>query len=477
MDIKALSYEDIRISTYEMEYIKDLKITNNINEHGHLELNGVLVYERKEEQIHSTKENTPIEVYYMKENEKISIFHGVITKIKIDVADEVYNIYVEAKSYTHLMDISKKSRSFQDKNMSSHHLIKQVMKEYSTSNYIIQVPNVPIGEIVIQYNETDWQFLKRFISRYNAGLFSAIEFQDVHYFIGTPEIFINISSKINNYTVYKDLDMYEYIKVNYMNDAKEIDYTIYEIDIFEILKLGSHIKFQEKDFYISSVEHCLRNGILHNIYKVQLKNGLRHKKLYNEEIIGISIGGKIIQVNRDTVKVHLQIDKSQDKSKAYWFSYSTMSASPDGSGWYCMPEIGDSVRVYFPTKEEKESYAVSSVSGYVPKNTSEKDRMGNPDVKYLRTAHDKEVKFTPDGILISCDGGASSIKLNKDGSISISGQNSINVNAAETIDIRAEKTLTMTANETIDLLCDKGGKIELTQAGEVLVKGTEVKNN
>ncbi|TCO68077.1 contractile injection system protein, VgrG/Pvc8 family [Marinisporobacter balticus] len=477
MSIEAISYENIRISTYEMEYIKELKITNSINEHGNLELTGILVHERKDEDIHLTEKNTPIEVYYQKYDEKVSLFHGVITKIKIEVVEQVHNIYIKAKSYTYLMDTTKKYRSFQDKNMTSHDLIREVMKEYSPSDYKMQIPNVPIGQLVLQYAETDWVFLRRFVSKFYAGLFPAIELQNIHYYIGTPDIFVDTANKMNNYTIYKDLDLYEYMQKNHIKDVKEIDFTVYEIESFEILKLGNHIKFLGHDFYISEVQHDLKEGIIHNKYKIQLKNGLRQRRLYNKNIMGVSVDGMILEVQRDQVKVHLHIDMTQEKSKAYWFPYSTMAASPDGSGWYCMPEIGDQVRVYFPTKDEKDSFAVSAVSGYVPKKTNKKDRMGNPDVKYLRTVHDKEVRFTPSGILISCDSGQASIKLNKDGSISIIGQNSIHVNAVENIDIRAEKTLTMTANEKIDLMCDKGGKIEFTEAGEILVKGTEVKNN
>ncbi|WP_129598123.1 phage baseplate assembly protein V [Anaerophilus nitritogenes] len=477
MSSHAISYENIRISTYEMEYIKDLKITNSINEHATLELTGVLVHERKDEDIHLTEQNTPIEVYYLKANGKVSLFYGIITQIKIKVVEQVHNIYIKAKSYTYLMDTFKRCRSFQDKNMTTHNLIREVMKDYNPSNYMIQIPDIPIGQLVLQYNETDWEFLKRFVSKFYAGLFPAIEFQNIHYYIGTPDISVNMADIVKNYMVYKNLDLYEYIQKNHIEDAKEIDFIVYEIETFEILKLGNHMKFLGHDFYISKVQYELKEGVLYNTYKIQLKNGLRQRRLYNKNIMGISVEGTILEVQRDKVKIHLQIDKTQEKAKAYWFPYSTLAASPDGSGWYCMPEIKDRVRVYFPTKDEKDSFAVSAVSGYIPKNNHAKDRMGNPDVKYLRTVHDKEVRFTPSGILISCDSGQSSIQLNKNGSINIMGQNSIQVNAVENIDIRAEKTLTMTANEKIDLMCDKGGKIQFTEAGEILVKGTEVKNN
>ena len=35
------------------------------------------------------------------------------------------------------------------------------------------------------------------------------------------------------------------------------------------------------------------------------------------------------------------------------FPYATVYSTPDGTGWYCMPEIGDAVRLYFPCERTR----------------------------------------------------------------------------------------------------------------------------
>ena len=40
-------------------------------------------------------------------------------------------------------------------------------------------------------------------------------------------------------------------------------------------------------------------------------------------VIGISINGSILEVNRDRVKVNLEISNNLNKSEAYWFIYAT----------------------------------------------------------------------------------------------------------------------------------------------------------
>ncbi|WP_418789163.1 phage baseplate assembly protein V [Paenibacillus agilis] len=73
----------------------------------------------------------------------------------------------------------------------------------------------------------------------------------------------------------------------------------------------------------------------------------------------------MLDVAKDTVKVHLEVDKQQSVVEASWFSYASLYTAEGNSGCYCMPEKGDSVMLYFPDGEEKNATAMSSVrKGY-----------------------------------------------------------------------------------------------------------------
>ena len=105
------------------------------------------------------------------------------------------------------------------------------------------------------------------------------------------------------------------------------------------------------------------------------------------------------------------------------------------------------------------------------------DRMGNPDDKYLRTANDKQVKLTPDGIFISCDSGQAEMSLTSDGTLSITSQNNINISAEENIKIEAQKSFLVSAKQGVNFACDKGGGLEFDSEGQIREKGTQVNNN
>ncbi|AGF55355.1 hypothetical protein B0P06_000557 [Clostridium saccharoperbutylacetonicum] len=474
--VEAINYEKIRVNGYNLEAIKSLKIETNINEHALLKLTGILKNEVKDDDINSTTNNKTIEICYV-EKESTTLFYGVVTNIEINVELDVYTLNIEAKSMSYLMDIKQKSKSFQNTSMTTHALIDSIMKNYSASNYILNIPNEEVKELLIQYEETDWEFLKRIASKYNQGLFSVMDGKAIQFVMAVPEQAKELKAENINYKIYKDLNSYKYMLENYLQDASEADYMTYEIESHEILKLGDNIQFQGQTFYVYEGIYQIKDSILANCYKLRVKNGLRQERIYNTKVIGSSIDGKIIQVQSDLVKIHLEIDEAQDTGTAYWFKYSTMSASSDGSGWYCMPEIGDSVRVYFPTKDEDEAFAVSAVSNYEQGTGEAEDRMGNPDDKYLRTKNDKQVKLTPGGIFISCDSGQADMSLTSDGTLSITSQNNININAAQDIKIIAQKSFLISAKQGVNFACDKGGGLEFNSSGEIKEKGTQVNVN
>ena len=92
----------------------------------------------------------------------------------------------------------------------------------------------------------------------------------------------------------------------------------------------------------------------------------------------------VLSVSRDKVKVHIKADGSQDVGTAKWFPYSTVYSSPVGTGWYCMPEVNDKVRLYFPNEKEEDAYVISSIhlEGGTATGGGEAPR-SNPDNKSI----------------------------------------------------------------------------------------------
>ncbi|OOM15996.1 contractile injection system protein, VgrG/Pvc8 family [Clostridium saccharobutylicum] len=462
---EPIDYREIKISTFDLKAIKSFRIESSINNHSTLELVGILPEDRKDHDI-STSYNTPIEVYAENDEGHKTIYIGIITEIKVKNCAEYYELHIKAKSYTYLMDIKKKSRSFQNKNMKIINLISAITRPYYKAVFNYYIDNAPTNRLWVQYNETDWEFIKRIASYYNAGLFPNNTLEGVHYFVDTPEL-ESKNLEINEYVASKSFEDYEDMKENDTPNSSEIDYITYRVKSYELLELGDNITFKEQVFYVSKLiyEIIENNSILENTYILQPKGGQKQKRLYGDNLSGISLKGSVLEVTGDKIKVKLDIDKDQDASEAYWFTYSTLSASTDGSGWYFMPEVNDRVRIYFPTNDEDDAFAISCIQQI----------KGDPAVKYISTIYGNKVVFGSDSVTITADNNAT-IVLGKNGGISING-GSISLNASEAINIRAEDSVVISGKSNVEISCDKGGKTILDGGGNIELKGTKVRIN
>lgn len=467
-----IAYDNLRVSPYNFKHITEVKIENDVNEHAKLKLTGILEEDDADKYVYDTDEQTIISVYYEKENSSFALFYGIVTNVKVSADNYVYIIDIEAKSLTYHMDIAKKKRDFQNTSMTSHDVINEVMKAYPTAVYEINIPNEPIGQYILQYNETDYEFLKRIVSKYHGAVISAMELNNIHIYFGIPDNPIQPKSKINDFAVSKNVEEYNFVRQNDDTGIDESNFITYKIIADELFNVGENFEINGQKLYVKKANLNMNKASMKNVFLLTPKGGLRQNKLYNKNLIGISITGSIAEVQRDRVKVNLEIESVSGAE--YWFPYSTVAASPDGGGWYCMPEIGERIRMNCPTKDESECYVVNAIGSHDGKG-GEDDRMSNPDNKSLQ-ASGQEVNFTPSGVNIS-SGGQASMNLNNDGTITVVGQSSINIACAQNLSIRAEKEINISAEKSVDILCESGSSLLLSEGDEIEVKGKRVQNN
>ena len=72
--------------------------------------------------------------------------------------------------HTFNLDLKLKRRSFQNKDMKYTQLIDEVIKDYSGDYIDVVAKGSTTDKFIIQYDESDWEFLKRMASHFNAGL-------------------------------------------------------------------------------------------------------------------------------------------------------------------------------------------------------------------------------------------------------------------------------------------------------------------
>ena len=407
-------------SPYEILEIEDIKISNNPNEHGRLYLKALLDDSINFKYAIEASTDDKISIYEETEDkEKSIIFNGTIQNIRTENINGIYYMEIEAYTSSFELDIKEKSRSFQDAEMSYDDLIKTILLDYKIYSFTQRMDKpMSIGRPLFQYKETDYEFLKRVASQIGLEInCDIINTNNVFYF-GRPwgkeyKIEDNI-----DYEALKDIKKYRESLVHSPN-FHDTDFFYYKIRTRKLMELGAQVVFKQKKFYINSYEAEYVRGELIYTYKLCRERGIWQEKLYNDKIKGISLEGEVLEVSGEKVKLHLDIDETQNKDKAAWFRY----APPTGNLMYSMPIVGTNANLYFSSERSEDPV----VNGCIRKNGSSCESFSDVNNRYFATESGNNLDMLPGAINFSRPG--LSANFNDGSGINLSSSSSLNISA------------------------------------------------
>ena len=463
------SLHDVKITGLSLDKILACEIQSHIGEHSTLKLSGLV--ENEEEFLYGVSDGQDIEVIIQGSEGTKILFSGIVTGVSITESGQMKTACVEGKSRSWLMDRTKHSRSFQNAHITFQALTQEILKDYTGSSLIYTGDSQEIGNLIIQYEETDWDFLKRVLSLVGLALTPDSQKAGLKLFAGVPKF----PETALSYTVLemdKDMDSYYYLKAN-KREVHAADFTQYIISSEQLMGIFDTAAVQGQPLAVYAYQYSFEQQEMIGTYCLQSAKGLVVQASYPMHLIGAALMAKVVRVSKNKIQAAMEIDGAHIERAVHWFPYSTLSASPDGSGWYCMPEIDDDVRIYFPSKQEAEAIALSAVSNYdAPQGGS--DRMQDPNNRYFRTKYGQELALNADSVKLSCNENKSSITILTDGTIRIQAQESVNVQAKEKITLHAENELSIRVKDQFLMQSNQGGLV-LSEGNKIIIRGTEVK--
>jgi hypothetical protein len=466
--------------------IMECKVTKMVNEHGRAVISGHIHSKDEAGLLQDTSETRYASIYFQDEAEENQvIFSGIVESVAVQTEAGVKKATVTLTGGTRLLALKERTRTFQNAAMSYEGVIKQVAKNYSGFHYIIgSNGQTSLDGFLVQYKETDWDFLKRIASHSGDPVITHYKSQGIKFHVGAFKT--GKSTKINpvTYTVENGIDEYFHKKKNGVELKNKEDACYYCFESREFYDLGEGLTFQNKNLYVYQAESELRGSELIHSYRLKTEGGFQEQKLYNTKLIGASLDASILSVSKDKVKVSIHADGSQEGSTARLFPYSTVYSSPDGSGWYCMPEENDRVRLYFPNEKEGDAYVVSSIHQETGSSVSGGGKTGstgagggeaprsNPDNKSIQNKYNKKVELTPTTILLTHNDGMI-IKLDDEEGISIISKKDILIQSEENLEICSmQESMTMEAAESLELI---QGDTKITLKDDIVVEGAMMK--
>lgn len=426
----------LRVSPFALEGIVEMKVEQSLNHHAAMYLKGIVPKENGDSGVMDTDDSTVVTV----SDQDGVIFRGLVQNIRASFQGEVCYLEVWAASFSVKADTDVLSRSFQDGGM-NYQQIGELMVGENGLSLSMEASALSINNLLLQYQETNWEFLKRIASHNHSVLLPSVE--EPKFYFGIPKGNQKGSLLSYRFSVGKNIGRYRRHTGAGVDAAPDdsLEYMVTADD--SVLSIGDTVDYNGNALFVREALIHLADAVLTCRYVLCPENGLKVPVSYNQHITGLTLSGQVLEVNQDTVKVLLCVDESQDTAKAYAFPYITPYSAENHTGLYLMPEPGDVVNIQFPTEDESLAVALSSY------RQVESDRMGDPNVKYLRTPNDKEIKISPEEILITAKTGGLYIRLNQDDGIEVFSQHGIMVNTLSSIDVTAAGHISLTAGTNI----------------------------
>ena len=333
-----------------------------------------------------------------------------------------------------------------------------------------------IKEFLVQYKETDWEFIKRLASHHGGSVIPFYQLSGIKFYMGEFLSGREVKVSPNTYKVENATDEFFLKRKNGVTGLSKEDACYYCFDSREIYELGTKVIFRDKTCYVYEVNSELSKAELIHHYRLKTDGGFKQQKIYNTKIIGASLAATIQAVSGSKVKIRIAVDGAQNNTNAKSFPFSTVYSSPDGSGWYCMPEPGDQVRLYFPNEHENDAYVISAI--HIDQNavgttgTTKEPPRSNPDNKSLMNKYNKMIELTPTSITMTNNNGMSIILDDEEG-ITITSNKNILIQSEENLDIKSSsESMSVEASESIELV---QGDSRIRMKDDIIVEGAMVK--
>ncbi|WP_315069728.1 RHS repeat-associated core domain-containing protein [uncultured Clostridium sp.] len=429
-----LTYKGLKIEIpYDAVQVEDIEIVETINDHALLKLK-VLIDEGKiSEYINKNINEDKITVIRIDEeaNEETRLFIGKINEVFMSYEGELHIMEIKCISYTKDFDVKKNSRTFCNLDMTYTQVIEKVLESYSKKDFIDNITDgQAIGEFILQYEETDWGFLKRIASHFNGVLLSESTEDYGRFHFGIPQIDNDVEVDLDDYEIIKDINTYNKREALGIEDNFLQEYTTWDIVSSKKLMLGEQVTFNKVKCVVAKIHMEVYKEEIRTVYTLGLERGLRSTYKVNHNIFGMSIPATVKDVKGNTMSVHFEIDPVYEAySNQKYFTYAIES-----SAWYCMPEEESKVHIYFPTNYEKDSIAVHAVRAH-GKDAKYAGTTQNPDNKSFSNTSGSEMKLTPSDMSFAADDSRSvCLTLAQSGDVSLVGKN-INFMATENLEL------------------------------------------
>ncbi|MBD5393457.1 MAG: hypothetical protein HDR71_04140 [Lachnospiraceae bacterium] len=437
-----ITFEQLRVdSRFTFLTIHKCSIHERYGEHTRAEVSGIVKGEDVKAVL-SDISDEKLEIYSQNEDGSRKIlFIGVIQCVSLEEEGQYAILHLNAISYTWEMDIERKSRSFQNLSLTYQDVVQAVAGEYG-ADVRWNIADRNLQYPLVQYQETDYGFLKRILSHLRGRITSKSSESgaEICFYVGMREGISRGAIDLKQYA-HKTLPFRDGNRIDAGRKKQQVGYEIADMDYMET---GDRIQIQGRDLYVMEAESVLKDNMLNCTCRVFPEECFEAEKIPADTLRGTVITGMILETGQEKVKLHLDIDKEQPVSEAYQFSWKPIT----GNLFYCMPETGTKAALYFDKNDENDTRVIYNVRT----NGDQCGELADYNDRYFTTDHSKRMYLKPSEMgLLNMTGQNAEIAMKDASLLNMKTINQISILAEGQVELKG-KDVTFTAPKEATLV-------------------------
>ena len=281
-----------------------------------------------------------------------ALFCGYPEKVEIKEEGRYRIADVQAVSGTILLDQKKCNRVFQKKAQTYMGIANTVTADTEHSACILPGSDMQTGGTLIQYQETDWNFLKRMASQLGLPLVPDISYYYPRFYLGLPEGEKKELGEILSCDMCFDG---RYYAVSGRCTVDRKDFICYDVVTGTRLSLGDRVTYEGRELTVSRKKTELVRGEVIFTYRLAGSSYTWVPWEDNLDYTGMSFVGAIVGTQGEQVEVAFDIDQTAAGGNRYGFAPAT------GNLMYCMPQKGTKTSLYIGNGNEAQGIATGCI--------------------------------------------------------------------------------------------------------------------
>ena len=298
----------IELPVEGIKAVESVEITQRLNEHGHAVVRAMVDEEKAMEMVEQTDSGLSVSISSAGGQ---ALFCGRGDRISACKEEGLYCLRMEFYGYTRDWDLTEKSQSFCKGNDTYEQVLRKVLSEYPEKDIRDEATGgAKIPGMLLQYEETDWEFLKRLASHFSTFLLADDTGEKGKVYFGIPRLDKGTVLKDEEYTVLRGKERYDGMEGTEGMMSQEM--TGWRVRTGRQLSFGEQVMLGHIETVVTAVHIHTEQGDLMRDYELSRRKGILCDKKKNSRIYGMSIPATVRERKGNQIRVQFDIDPAYE---------------------------------------------------------------------------------------------------------------------------------------------------------------------